>query len=107
MNPQTTTTKVGDATVFSVDGVVDLSTIGRFHMDLTEAVRRHPGIDLVVDLDAAVAVDDVALGVLLGAAASAREAGGNLTVVTTNDRLRSRLARTRFDRAVDVRSSIG
>lgn len=106
MNPQTSTTRVGDTTVLSVDGVLDLSTIGQFHMDLTEAVRRHPGVDLVVDLDAAVAVDDVALGVLLGAAATARDNDGSLTVVTTNDRLRSRLARTRFDRAVDVRSSI-
>lgn len=106
MSLRTTTATVGEATVLSIEGIVDLSTVGQLHMDLTAAIRRHPGVDLVVDLDGVAAVDDTGLGVLLGAAASTRDAGGSLTVVTTNERLLARLGSTRFDRAVDVRSTI-
>jgi anti-anti-sigma factor len=106
MSVRTTTSTVGTTIVLSVEGIVDLSTVGQFHMDLTSAVRRHPGADLLVDLDAVTALDDVGLGVLLGAAAAARDAEGSLSVVATNDGLRTRLSRARFDRAVDVRSGI-
>lgn len=106
MNVRTTVSMVGDAPVLAVEGVVDLSTIGQFHMDLAGAVRRFPGADLVVDLDGVTALDDIGLGVLLGAAAGARDAEGSLSVVVTNERLRARLGRARFDRAVDVRSTI-
>lgn len=106
MSLRTTTATVGEAPVLSVEGIIDLSSVGQLHMDLSAAIRRHPGVDLVVDLDAVAAIDDTGLGVLLGAATSARDAGGALTVVTTNERLLARLAHTRFDRVVDVRSTI-
>jgi len=97
---------VGGSIVITVDGIVDLSSIGRLHDDLTRAIRRHPGVDLVVDLDAVGALDDAGLGVLLGAAATARDGGGDLEVVCSRAALCERLALTRFDRAVTVRSSI-
>jgi anti-sigma B factor antagonist len=98
--------EVGGSFVVTVDGVVDLAAVGRLHDDLSRTVRRHPGVTVVVDLDAVSVLDDAGLGVLLGAAASARSQGGDLVVVCTRPGLRDRLVLTRFDQAVDVRNSI-
>jgi anti-anti-sigma factor len=97
---------VAGAPVVAIDGVVDLAAVGRLHGELTRAVRRHPGATLVVDLDAVDVLDDAGLGILLGAAAAARDAGGDLEVVATRPAIRDRLAVTRFDRAVVVRDTI-
>ena len=35
----------------AVDGVVDLAAVGVLHGDLAQAIRRHPGATLIVDLD--------------------------------------------------------
>jgi anti-sigma B factor antagonist len=59
-----------------------------------------------VDLDGVTALDDTGLGMLLGAAGRAREAGGQLVVVCTNERLLHRFALTGLDRAVTVQSSL-
>ncbi len=106
MQVHTTLDNVGGFVVVAVDGAVDLASVGRLHDDLTRAVRQHRAVTLLVDLDAVTVLDDAGLGVLLGAAAAAREAGGDLEVVCTRAPLRERLARTRFDRAVTVRDSI-
>lgn len=106
MQVHTRVDTVGSALVVTVDGVVDMSSVGRLHDDLARAVRQHPGVTLVIDLDAVGALDDAGLGVLLGAAASARDSGGDLEVVCTRSPLRDRLTTTRFDRAVVVRGSI-
>ena len=97
---------VGDAVVIAVDGVVDLAAVGALHGDLTLAIRRHPGERLIVDLDGVESIDDAGLGVLMGAAAAARAGDGDLQVVCNRAALRARLESTRFDRAVDVRSTI-
>ena len=106
MQLHTSLDEVGGSFVVTVDGVVDLAAVGRLHDDLSRTVRRHPGVTVVVDLDAVSVLDDAGLGVLLGAAASARAQGGDLVVVCTRPALRDRLVLTRFDRAVDVRDSI-
>lgn len=106
MQVHTRVDDVGDSVVVSVDGPVDLASVGRLHDDLRRTVRRHPGAVVVVDLDAVTVLDDAGLGVLLGAAAAARDGGGDLEVVCTRTALHERLVRTRFDRAVDVRNSI-
>ena len=106
MQVHTRVDTVGGSIVVAVDGIVDLSTVGRLHDDLARAVRQHPGVTLVVDLDAVGALDDAGLGVLLGAAAVARDAGGDIEVVCSRPALLARLMRTRFDRAVTVRGSI-
>ncbi len=106
MHVHTRVDTVGGSIVVTVDGLVDLSSVGRLHDDLARAVREHPGDTLVVDLDAVSVLDDAGLGVLLGAAAAARQAGGDLEVVCTRAALRTRLTQTRFDQAVDVRGSI-
>ena len=106
MDLTVTARPVGDAIVVALDGIADLAGAPRLHDELRRVITRHPGVRLVVDLDGAIAVDDVALGLLLGAAATAREAGGDLEIVCTGPRLRERLAATRFDLAVTVRDSI-
>jgi len=106
MQVRTMVDNVGGVVVVVVDGAVDLASIGCFHDDLSRAVRQYPAVTLLVDLDAVTVLDDTGLGVLLGAAAAAREAGGDLEVVCTRATLRERLTRTRFDQAVAVRGSI-
>ncbi len=97
---------IGGSVVVAVDGPVDLAAVGRLYDDLTRAVRQHPGVTVLVDLDEVSVLDDAGLGVLLGAAAAARDAGGDLEVICTRSALCERLRATRFDRAVAVRSSI-
>jgi anti-sigma B factor antagonist len=106
MNLSASTTVVGDDAVISLSGEVDLATIPLLHDNLVRAVAHHPGRMLVIDLDGVTFLDDSGLGVLLGAAGSARQAGGDLTVVCNNDRLRERLDRTGFSRAVEVRDRL-
>jgi anti-anti-sigma factor len=95
---------VGDTPTIGLGGLVDLGSVPLLHDVLTRAVLDHPGETIVVDLDGVVSFDDVALGLLLAAAGRARELGGDLEVVCSSDRLLDRLASTRFDRAVTVRT---
>jgi anti-anti-sigma factor len=106
MTMRTTVSAVGGATVVTLDGSVDLAAVGVLHGDLARVIRRHPGDSVIVDLDGVDALDDAGLGILLGAAAAARQAGGDLEVVCNRPSLRERLERTRFDRAVAVRATI-
>lgn len=97
---------VGTTIVIDVSGELDLSTVPHLHGELAAALADHPGERIVVDLDGVISLDDTALGVLLGCAARAREATGDLVVVCSERRLRARLSVTRFDRAVDVAASM-
>lgn len=97
---------VGPTQVLDVTGELDLSTIPRLHQELVALVADAAGENVVVDLDGVVSVDDAALGVLLGAAGRARQAGGDLTLVCSDPRLLARFAITRMDRAVVIRSSV-
>ena len=106
MAMRTTVSTVGEAVVVALEGSVDLAAVGTLHGDLTRVIRRHSGDSVIVDLDSIDALDDAGLGVLLGAAAAARESGGDLEVVCNRSSLRERLERTRFDRAVTVRATI-
>ncbi len=106
MQVHTRVASVAGSIVVTVDGIIDLSSVGHLRDDLARTVRQHPGVALVVDLDGVTVLDDAGLGVLLGAAASTRDAGGDLEIVCTRPALRERLTQTRFDRAVTVRGSI-
>lgn len=103
MNLSTSTVVVGDDAVITLSGEVDLATVPLLHDALTKALTHHPGRPLIIDLDGLTVLDDTGLGVLLGAAGAAREAGAELSVVCNNMRLRERLDRTGFSRAIDVR----
>ena len=105
-NLSTSSIVVGGDAVISLSGEVDMATIPLLHDALTKALAHHPGRMLVIDLDGVTVLDDIGLGVLMGAAGSARQAGADLVVVCNNMRLRERLDRTGFSRAVDVRDRL-
>ncbi len=97
---------VGGTPVLQVQGDVDMATVGAWRDHLLKAITTHRGGEVLVDLDGVTSLDDTALGVLLGAAGRAREAGGELVVVCTTPRLLQRFATTRLDRAIDVRARL-
>jgi anti-anti-sigma factor len=92
--------------VVALSGSVDLATVPSLHNALLTAIVDHPAATIAVDLQGVDAFDDVALGVILGAAGRARQSGGDLIVVTADDAVRRRLALTGFDRAVTVTTSL-
>jgi anti-sigma B factor antagonist len=100
------TSTIGGQIVVALAGIADLSTAPVLQSHLRQTVSDHAGRRLMVDLDGLGLLDDVALGLLLGAAARARELGGDLDLVCSRPRLRERLSTTRFDQVVDVRTSI-
>jgi anti-sigma B factor antagonist len=97
---------VGSVPVLSLTGSVDLATVANLRDLLVRTISDHAGRTVVVDLDGVDALDDVGLGVLLGAAGRARQAGGDLVVVCASEHLRARFSVTGLDRAIDVSPSI-
>jgi anti-sigma B factor antagonist len=97
---------VGSLPVVSLSGSVDMSTLPVLGDALLRLVTEHPGVVVAVDLDGIDVLDDTGLGVLLGAAGRARQAGGDLVIVTANERLRARFATTGLERAVEVRERL-
>ncbi len=102
MNLSTSTTVVDGEVVISLSGEVDMATIPLLHDALSKALAYHPGRGLIIDLDGLTVLEDMGLGLLLGAAGSVRQAGADLAVICSNVRLRERLELTGFSRAVDV-----
>lgn len=106
MDLETSASVVGGVPTVAVAGIVDMASIAAFRDALLRVVHANHGEVVVVDLDGVAALDDSGLGVLLGAAAAARQAGGDVEIVCNDARLRTRLERTRLDRAIDVRTTI-
>lgn len=88
-------------TVVELDGEADLAAAPQLNQLLNRGLA---GAEqrMVVDLDGLTVLDDTALGLLLGAAATARRQGRTLELLSTNERMRRRLADTRVDRIVDI-----
>ena len=103
---QTTSHEFGQGIVVALDGIADLSTLPGLQDHLWHAIDAHRGAAITVDLDGLVVLGDAALGLLLGAAARAREGGGSLTIVATSTAIRQRLADTRLDQIVAVHTSL-
>lgn len=106
MDLRITTRTVGDRRVVALDGLADLASVPLLQSRLLREVGLADGATLVVDVDGLLALDDVALGVLLGAAATARDHGGDLEVLATATRWRDRFRTTGFEHAVTVRDRI-
>ena len=106
MDLRISTRRVGDRRVVALDGLADLATLPQLQSGLLREVTNAAGATVVVDVDGLLSLDDVALGVLLGVAATAREHGGDLEVLTTSERWRERFRSTRFDLAVTVRDHL-
>lgn len=103
MDLSTTSTTVAGTPVLVLAGEVDLASLPVLHSALLRLVAHEPATTVAVDLDGIVALDDAGMGLLLGAAARARSAGGDLVVVCNDGRLRERFALSGLDRAVEVR----
>ncbi len=97
---------VGEFSVHHLSGEVDLATLPRLADALMRATAGSADNDnattLVVDLDGVHVMDDAGLGLILGAAGRARQAGRDVAVVCSAPTLRQRLTLTGFDRAVTV-----
>lgn len=96
------TDSTGPLPVLQVDGEIDIATLPRLRNALARLVVDHPGVVVAVDLTAVTALDDTGLGILMGAAAHARGAGGDLAIVCARARMCERLALTGLDRAITV-----
>lgn len=102
MNVRCDNVEVNGEVVVTVAGALDLATVPTFRDHLTRTVVDHPGTIITIDLAEVSSLDDVALGILLGAAGRARERAGDLRIVCTNPRMVSFLQQTGTDRAIDV-----
>lgn len=89
-------------TVLHLSGEIDLSTLPHLHDQLSRAAAAVGGATLRVDLDGVTALDDAGLGVLLGWAGRLREAGSEMVLVATSERLRRRLELTGVHRAITL-----
>jgi anti-sigma B factor antagonist len=99
--------RVGDLHALVLEGELDLSSVPVLHNALARLLQGARGLTVAVDLDGLGVVDDTGLGVLLGAAGRAREAGGDLVLVSTDARLRERFERSGLARALEVRDRLG
>ena len=106
MRLRVNTVVVSGRAVVALGGSLDLATVPTLYSALNAAIIDHPATSIAVDLDGVDALDDAALGVLLGAAGRARRGGGDLVVVASDEQLRQRLALTGFDRAIEVARSL-
>lgn len=97
---------IGTTPVLQVSGEIDLATLPYFRDQLLRAISLHDGATLFVDLDGVTVLDDTGLGMLLGTAGRAREHGGDVVIVTNNERLLARCELTGLNRALTVRHTI-
>jgi len=97
---------IGDTPVLQVSGEIDLATLPYFRDQLLRAISLHGGATLFVDLDGVTVLDDTGMGILLGTAGRAREQGGDVVVVSNNERLLARFELTRLNQALEVRKNI-
>lgn len=93
---------VEEVAVLVLAGDVDLSTAPELQNGVTRLLRERRGERVAIDLDGVDALDDVGLGLVLGAAGRARQQGGDVVVVCAGNSRRERLSLTGFDRAVTV-----
>ena len=98
--------EVAGRLVVSLTGSVDLSTVPTLQNTLGRVLVEHPGETVAVDLDGVDALDDVGLGILLGAAGRARRSGGDVVIVCGNPALRERFTLTGLDRAITVQATL-
>lgn len=107
MSITTRTVQIGGALVLNVSGEVDLTTLPRLSDALTRFIAAATGTSVsYIDLDGVHVLDDAALGILLGAGARARQAGGELVVVCSPGVLHHRLNITGFSRALRVQERV-
>lgn len=92
--------------VLRVEGDITLSSLPRLTDALNRESDKADAPFVLLDLDAVDVIDDAGLGALMGFAARMRSARRGVAVVASMPRVRDRLADTRFDKAVDMVSSL-
>jgi anti-anti-sigma factor len=100
------TAVIGEHHVVALAGELDLASVPSVQTALSRTIAEAPGQTVLVDLDALTVLDDTGLGVLLGAAARARQHGGDLVLVCSNQRLRERFELSGLARAIAVRDRL-
>ncbi len=96
---------IGDTSVISFSGELDLSTLPKLSDVLTQAtIEDHARI--ILDLDGITVLDDPALGLLLGFAARLRAKNTSLHIVCTNQNICSYLRRTKLDLIIPIATSV-
>lgn len=99
------TARKGDACVVTIAGEVDIYTSPSLKNALAAAAADDCKL-LVVDLDRVGFIDSSGLGVLVGALRRAREAGGDLRVVSGNDTVARILRITGLDRVFSLHATL-
>ncbi len=89
-----------------VIGDIDLGTIPYFAQIMFKTIDDHLAQHIALDLDDVGTIDDVGLGIILGAAGRARAHGGELILIASDSKLRKRFAVTGLDRAVKCVGSL-
>ena len=97
---------IGDIATLQLLGEIDLASIPVLRDAAVRLVADAVGRTVAIDLDGVTVIDDTGLGVLLGAAARAREAGGDLILICTSERLRRRFDLSGLSRAIEVRTRL-
>jgi anti-sigma B factor antagonist len=97
---------VGTLPTLHVSGELDLASVPRFRDAALKLIAGSPATTVAIDLDGVSVIDDVGLGVLLGAAARARDGGGDLVLVCTADRHLRWFELTGLARAIEVRDRL-
>lgn len=97
---------VPGVTVISLVGEADVSTVARLREELVRAVGEG-GPAYVVDLSRVPFLDSTALGVLVGRLKAVRSAGGDLVLVTDDQRLLRNFAITGLDKVFGIFPTIG
>lgn len=99
--------RLGEMHALVLEGEFDLASLPIAHNAITRLLNDGRGATVAVDLDGVSVLDDVGMGVLLGSAGRAREAGGDLVLVCTDERLLERFRLSGLARAIEVRDRLG
>lgn len=97
---------IGTTPTLLVVGDIDLGTIPYFAQVIFKTIDDHPGQHVALDLDGVGTLDDVGLGIILGAAGRVRAHGAELIVIASGSPLKKRFAITGLDRAVKCIGSL-
>ncbi len=80
----------GSHPVLIFAGEIDLATVPECSDMLTKFMDDHAGSDIAVDMRQVTALDDIGVGVILGAVARARTSGSHLALVIDDQHMRAR-----------------
>lgn len=105
MQLQVGTSKVGQATVVSATGELDLHTAPELNAALGKSTGAQDSL-LVVDLSGVDFMDSTGLSTIVTAVASARGYGGEVRVVASSEKIRKLFTLTGVDQQVGLFASL-